>query len=110
MTRRQAPEDFLWSTSTPSGAPRLPEFAGGAVAWGGRLEQGAKFFNDFSRARACARAQGGVHSEWLTANFLRSPRRMANFMARYRGGDAHYADVECAYAELERYLVLSCNE
>src|SRR5271157_1829737 len=35
---------------------------------------------------------------------------MANFMARYRGGDGHYADVECAYAELERYLVLSCNE
>jgi hypothetical protein len=35
---------------------------------------------------------------------------MANFMARYRGGDGHYADVECAYTELERYLVLSCNE
>jgi hypothetical protein len=32
---------------------------------------------------------------------------MANFMARYRGGDGHYADVECAYGELERYLVLS---
>jgi hypothetical protein len=31
-------------------------------------------------------------------------------MARYRGGDDHYADLECAYAELERYLVLSCNE
>jgi hypothetical protein len=31
-------------------------------------------------------------------------------MARYRGGDGHYADVECAYAEFERYLVLSCNE
>jgi hypothetical protein len=30
-------------------------------------------------------------------------------MARYRGGDGHYADVECAYAELERYLVLSCK-
>ena len=30
-------------------------------------------------------------------------------MARYRGGDGHYADVECAYAELERYLVLSFN-
>ena len=28
-------------------------------------------------------------------------------MARYHGGDGHYADVECAYAELERYLVLS---
>jgi hypothetical protein len=28
-------------------------------------------------------------------------------MARYRGGDGHYADVECAYGELERYLVLS---
>jgi hypothetical protein len=35
-----------------------------------------------------------------------APRRMANFMARYRGGDGHYADVECAYAELKRYLVL----
>jgi hypothetical protein len=35
---------------------------------------------------------------------------MANFMARYRGDDGHYADVECAYAELERYVVLSCNE
>jgi hypothetical protein len=31
-------------------------------------------------------------------------------MARYRGGDGHYADVECANAELERYLVLSFNE
>ena len=30
-------------------------------------------------------------------------------MARYRGGDGHYADVECAYAQLEWYLVLSCN-
>jgi len=35
---------------------------------------------------------------------------MANFMAHYRGGDGHYADVECAYAELEWYLVLSCDE
>jgi len=35
---------------------------------------------------------------------------MANFMARYRRGDGHYADVECANAELERYLVLNCNE
>src|SRR5215472_7524964 len=35
---------------------------------------------------------------------------MANFMARYRCGDGRYADVECSYAELERYLVLSCNE
>jgi hypothetical protein len=34
---------------------------------------------------------------------------MANFMARYRGGDGHYADVECAYAQPERYLVLSCK-
>jgi hypothetical protein len=24
---------------------------------------------------------------------------MANFMARYRRSDGHYADVECAYAE-----------
>ena len=39
----------------------------------------------------------------------RSPRRMANFMDRYRGGNRHYADVECAYGELERYLVLSFN-
>jgi len=31
-------------------------------------------------------------------------------MARYRGSDGHHAHVECAYAELERYLVLSCNE
>ena len=31
-------------------------------------------------------------------------------MARYRGGDAHYADVDCAYVELKRYLVLSCDE
>jgi hypothetical protein len=29
------------------------------------------------------------------------------FMARYRGGDGHYADMECADAELERYLVLN---
>jgi hypothetical protein len=28
-------------------------------------------------------------------------------MARYRGGDGHYADVEFADAELERYLVLN---
>jgi hypothetical protein len=28
-------------------------------------------------------------------------------MARYRGGDGHYADVEYADAELERYLVLN---
>ena len=26
-----------------------------------------------------------------------------------RGCDGHYADVECADAELQRYLVLSCN-
>ena len=32
---------------------------------------------------------------------------MANFMARYRRGDGDYVDVECADAELERYLVLS---
>jgi hypothetical protein len=31
-------------------------------------------------------------------------------MANYRERDGHYADVECAYAELERYLVLNCNE
>jgi hypothetical protein len=31
------------------------------------------------------------------------------FMARYRRSDGHYADVECAYVELERYLVLSCK-
>jgi len=31
-------------------------------------------------------------------------------MARYRRGNGHYADVECAYAQLERYLVLNCNE
>jgi hypothetical protein len=31
-------------------------------------------------------------------------------MARYRGSTGHYADVECADAELERYLVLSCHE
>jgi len=30
-------------------------------------------------------------------------------MARYRGRDGHYADVECDYGELERYLVLSFN-
>jgi hypothetical protein len=30
-------------------------------------------------------------------------------MVRYRGCDGHYAGVECADAELERYLVLSCN-
>jgi len=35
---------------------------------------------------------------------------MANLMARYRRSDGHYADVECAYADLERYLVLSCND
>jgi hypothetical protein len=31
---------------------------------------------------------------------------MANFMARYRRGDGHYADLECVDAALERYLVL----
>ena len=31
-------------------------------------------------------------------------------MARYRRSDGHYGDVECADAEPERYLVLSCNE
>lgn len=31
-------------------------------------------------------------------------------MAHYRGSDGHYAYVECAYAEFERYLVLSFNE
>jgi hypothetical protein len=31
-------------------------------------------------------------------------------MARYRRSDGHYTYVECAYAEFERYLVLSCNE
>ena len=36
-------------------------------------------------------------------------RRMANSMVRHRGSVGHYADVECAYAELERCLVLSCN-
>ena len=34
---------------------------------------------------------------------------MANFMACYRRSISHYADVECTYAEFERYLVLSCN-
>src|SRR5215472_14596551 len=33
-------------------------------------------------------------------------RRMANFMARYRGSNGHYSHVECAYAELERHFVL----
>jgi hypothetical protein len=31
---------------------------------------------------------------------------MANFVARYRGSNGHYAGVERADAELERYLVL----
>jgi hypothetical protein len=31
-------------------------------------------------------------------------------MDHHRRSDGHYADVECAYAELERYLVLSCSE
>src|SRR5262249_32809453 len=35
---------------------------------------------------------------------------MANYMARYRRSTSHYADVECAYVELERYLVLICND
>jgi hypothetical protein len=26
------------------------------------------------------------------------------------GGYGRYVDVECAYAELQRYLVLNCNE
>ena len=30
-------------------------------------------------------------------------------MARHRGGDGHYADVDCVNAELKRYLVLSFN-
>jgi hypothetical protein len=35
---------------------------------------------------------------------------MANFVVRYRGSTGHYTDVECAYAELERYLVLNLNQ
>jgi hypothetical protein len=35
---------------------------------------------------------------------------MANFMARCRGSDGDNARVECAYAELERYLVLIKKE
>jgi hypothetical protein len=35
---------------------------------------------------------------------------MANFMACYRGRDGHYDDVECANAELGRYLVLNWKE
>ena len=31
-------------------------------------------------------------------------------MARHRGSDGDYADLECADAELERYLVLSWSE
>jgi hypothetical protein len=31
-------------------------------------------------------------------------------MDRYRGSDGHYADMERAYGEPERYLVLICNE
>ncbi len=31
-------------------------------------------------------------------------------MDRYSRGAGHYANVECAYAEFERDLVLSCNE
>ena len=30
-------------------------------------------------------------------------------MAGYRGGDGHYAGVERADAELERYLLLNCD-
>jgi hypothetical protein len=28
-------------------------------------------------------------------------------MASYRGGDGHYADMECAYGGLDRHFVLS---
>jgi hypothetical protein len=35
---------------------------------------------------------------------------MANCVARYRGGGGHHSDLECAYPDLEWYLVLSCNE
>jgi hypothetical protein len=35
---------------------------------------------------------------------------MANFVDRYRRSDGHYPHVECAYVELERRLLLSCNE
>ena len=31
---------------------------------------------------------------------------MASFMARHRGSDGNYADLECGHVELERYLVL----
>ena len=31
---------------------------------------------------------------------------MASLVARYRGGDGHYADVECAYAQLQGHFVL----
>jgi hypothetical protein len=34
---------------------------------------------------------------------------MANASALYRGSDGHHSDLECAYADLERYLVLSCE-
>ena len=30
-------------------------------------------------------------------------------MARYRGGDGDYTELECAYAELKWFLVLNCN-
>ena len=31
---------------------------------------------------------------------------MANVVDRYRRGASHYADVECAHAKFERYVVL----
>src|SRR5215813_4919285 len=53
-----------------------------------------------------ANAMGLAQSVGL---LLSNGRRIANFMARYRGSNGHYSHVECAYAELERYLVLNCN-
>ena len=69
-------------------------------------------YSAYSGARSFPCSSLDKVRETQNAKFVRSrsPRRMANFMDRCRGGDGHYADVECANAELERYLVLSCNE
>jgi hypothetical protein len=34
------------------------------------VEPEAKFFNDFSRARACTRAQGSVHSDSASPHYM----------------------------------------
>ena len=65
-------------------------------------------YSAYSGARSFRSLASNEVRETANAKFVRSrsPGRMANIMDRYRGGDGHYANLECAYGEFERYLVL----